>query len=74
MLDMNQRLPIPNPEEWADRTVAARLLRVSLKTVGRMADDGRLTPYRIGECLMFWRPEVNQLAEARRIAGIGDDA
>jgi excisionase family DNA binding protein len=71
---MNQpRLPIPNPEDWADRTIAARLLRVSVRTVMRMAEDGRLTGHPIGECLLFWRPQINQLAEARRIAGVGEE-
>ena len=74
MCDMDApKLPIPNPEDWTDRNGAARLLGVDPATVSRMADDGRLKVYPIGTCRLFWRPQVNALAEARRIAGIGRD-
>lgn len=64
---------LPNPEDWCDRSMAATLLRVSTHTVVRMGDDGRLKAYAIGSCTLYWRAHVNQLAEARRQAGIGRD-
>lgn len=49
---------------------AAQILRVDVRTVHRMADDGRLTPAlkipgRTG-ALLFERAGVERLAEARR--------
>jgi excisionase family DNA binding protein len=67
------RLPLPNPEDWTDRVGAARMLSVSVRTVERMADDGRLKAYQIGACRLFWQPEVARLADARRVAGICAD-
>jgi excisionase family DNA binding protein len=49
------------------------MLSVSVRTVERMADDGRLKAYQIGACRLFWQPEVARLADARRVAGICAD-
>lgn len=64
---------VPNVEDWCDRTIAATLLRVSTSTVIRMVADGRLREYRVGTCALYWRAEVNRLAEARKQAGISRD-
>jgi excisionase family DNA binding protein len=37
-------------------------------TLYDMLADGRLTNHRIGEHPVFWRAEVERLAEARKIA------
>jgi hypothetical protein len=54
---------------------AAQLLNVAPMTLSRMGEpkDGRLTRYKIsGTITVYWRPEVERLAMARRIARQGD--
>lgn len=70
-------LQLPNPHDWLTRGAAARILGVDAATVGRMVGDGRLRGYSPdgirGERppVIFWRPEVEALHEARRTAREG---
>ncbi len=74
MCDMKQNtLPIPNPTDWMTTKAAAFLLGVSPRTVERLAERGTLTAYRPygvqkeKRPVMFWRPEVNAVVDARVI-------
>lgn len=78
MCDMdNLRLPIPNPREWMTRRLAAAKLGVSVRTVERMVENGVLTEYRPSSDgseeapLILWVAEVERVALARQVAGIG---
>lgn len=75
MLDMNNmKLPLPNPEDWRDRLGASLELDVSERTVERYARSGTLTGYKIGRVLLFWAPDVAELARARQVVGRGVSA
>lgn len=72
MLRMNQTpLPLPNPGDWLTTDGAAHLLGVHRRTLMRMVDIGQLTAYEPGAGfkktppLMFWRPAVEALRDAR---------
>lgn len=58
--------------EWLTRDQAARLLRVTTKTVDRMRADGRLTAYRREDGRAF-RPVLVKRDDVRRLLAIGDD-
>lgn len=72
-----QKLPLPNPEEWCTRAAAAGILGCDPGTVGRMIRANRLRSYSPLHVpdetapILLWLPEVNALAEARRIAREG---
>lgn len=76
MLSMNQRLPLPNPDEWMTANAAAAFLKVHPATIGRMIRGKVLTGYSPVPAVderppvMLWAPEVEQLREARRVAGL----
>jgi excisionase family DNA binding protein len=77
----NQTLPLPNPGDWCSIAGAARLLRVSRRTVERMIVDGRLTGYtpyggsHRASAKLLWMHEVRQLSEAlSRVRRPGHDA
>lgn len=75
MCDMiSQKLPLPNPEDWRDRLGTSLELDVSERTVERYARSGVLTGYKIGRVLLFWAPEVAELARARQLVGRGVSA
>lgn len=73
---MNQRLPLPNPDEWMTVAAAAAFLRVHPATIGRMAAAGVLRCYSPVPAAderppkMLWAPEVEALRDARRTAGL----
>lgn len=71
-------LTIPNASDWLTRGAAAEILDVDPTTVLRMVKAGRLQVYwparAVGEWRpfhMFWRGEVEALAQARKIAREG---
>lgn len=71
-------LPLPNPDDWLTRAAAAEVLGVDPATVSRMVEKRRLKAYAPatgpGDTrppAMFWRAEVDQLREARKIAREG---
>lgn len=80
MLDMNQPTPpIPNPTDWMTIAAVAFLLGVHRRSVTRLVEKGTLKSYRpygaAGETapVMFWRPAVEALVDARTVlAGTGD--
>jgi len=57
---------IPNPEDWLDAEGVATVLNRSRATVYSMAERGVITPYFIGGLKLYWRPEVQTIAEALR--------
>jgi hypothetical protein len=60
-----QRLPIPNPEDWTDAAGAAAILGKSRGTVYDMSTRGVLTAYVIGAGrVLFWVPEVQEVARS----------
>jgi len=73
VLIMNeQKLPIPNPEDWVTVDGAAKLLRKSKQQVIRYMADQRIASYRIygsrdrlAERLL-WRHDVEGYADALR--------
>lgn len=73
------KLPMPNPADWMTQRAAAELLGVSTRTVTRMVVDGKLSLYwpkgGQGEKrpALFWWPEVQAYATARRITKEGVD-
>lgn len=77
----NQTLPLPNPGDWCTIAGAARLLKLSRRTVERMVADGRLTGYlpygapdRVASRIL-WLPEVRELAAAlERVRSAGTRA
>lgn len=78
MCDMNNvPLPIPNPTEWMTIAAVAFLLGVSRRSVERYAAKGVITAYRPyggpreKTAVMFWRPEIEQVVNARTITGAG---
>lgn len=79
----NMTLPLPNPHDWMSVRGAANLLRMSTRTVRRMADAGVLTAYRpIGgpdeqPTPMLWRAEVETVLYAQlklKAGAVGRDA
>lgn len=76
MQDMDQRLPLPNPDEWMTVAAAAALLGVHQRTVLRMIRARLLVGYTpvpaVGErpVPMLWTAEVERIREARKIAGM----
>lgn len=65
------QLPIPNPHDWATLADAERELGVSRQQVWRMVKGRLLKAYTIGQAprgrmTLFWRAELDELAEARR--------
>lgn len=64
------RLPIPNPEDWTDLDGAAKLLGKSRPTVYALIEKGVLTRYEIGCHAMLWVPEVKQAARAFRVLAV----
>ena len=66
---MNQPMfPLPNPDDWIDAFTAARMLGCDQSTVRRMAIE-ILPAYRLGtgRALFYWKPQVRELAAARRM-------
>lgn len=61
---MQQRLHLPNPDDWLSVAQAVDMLGISRDTLGAMIRDGRLTGHHIGRHRVLWRPEVTELAAA----------
>lgn len=76
-MNVQPRLPLPNPDDWTTRAGAASALGVDPATVGRMVKAGRLSVYlpRGGRGerrpALFWCPEVLALRDARKVAKTG---
>jgi hypothetical protein len=66
----DQTLPLPNPGDWCSIRGAARILKLSRRTVERYVALNQLTGYlpfgapdRIASRIL-WRPDVDELAKA----------
>lgn len=70
-----QTLHLPNPGDWLTRYAAADRLGVDTRTVDRLVAAGTLTAYHPRtrpdtRCpVMFWAPEVEEVARARNRLG-----
>lgn len=51
-------------DNFEDSAGAAFLLGKSRSTVAEMADKGLITRYRVGAAVLYWRPEVQEVALA----------
>ncbi|MDQ1700674.1 MAG: hypothetical protein QOG34_2537 [Frankiaceae bacterium] len=61
---MQPTLNLPNPEAWLDAEQAIAKLGVSRATLYAMLADGRIGDYKIGAVRVFWRVEIDELAQA----------
>jgi excisionase family DNA binding protein len=61
---------LPNPQDWLDAEGAAKLLNRSRATVYDMASRGVLTAYEVGGLKIYWRPEVETIANALRALAV----
>jgi len=61
---MQQTLPLPNPQDWADTRQAMMMLDVSRPTLHRWVTDGRLGDYKIGTMRVWWVAELQEMAAA----------
>lgn len=64
-LDMRGQA-MTDEEVWLTRAEAARYLRVSVRTLDRMADAGEVTRYRLGRNVRFRLDELEQLPRSDR--------
>jgi excisionase family DNA binding protein len=66
----------PNPSDWITQTGAAESLRVDVRTIPRMIEDGRLSMYwprggrREQRPKLLWYADVLELRNARIRAGV----
>jgi hypothetical protein len=73
-MKQSETLPLPNPGDWLTTAGTAVLLGVHRRQVERFAAAGTLTAYQPAAAdterapVLFWRPEVEQLRDARRIS------
>ncbi len=58
----------PNPDDWMDSHSAIAALKINRSTLYAMLGDGRSTGHKGGGLRLFWRPEIETLAEALRMA------
>lgn len=72
MLSMNAtqtQLPVPNPQDWCSSPQAAKIIGVSVQTLYTLFRQGLLHDYTIGSVRVWWRPEIEEVAAARRRLG-----
>lgn len=62
----NTPLPLPNPHDWTDTTGAALIIGVGRMTVTDMVTRGALNRYLAGNTYIYWVPECQEVAAARR--------
>ena len=55
------------PIEWLNTQEAAAHLGVTVRTLYRAIDEGRLTAYRMGRVIRIQRPDLEQFLESSRI-------
>lgn len=78
VMNQQQALPLPNPNDWVTITGAAHFLGVHRRTIERMIERETLTGYRMWGAAdeqvpqMIWKPELMQVKSARaRVAAGG---
>jgi hypothetical protein len=64
----DQPIDVPYPTDWLSPAEACVILSVTPTTLWRMVKAELLTPRKIGGLTVYWRPQVERLAAARRIA------
>jgi excisionase family DNA binding protein len=72
---MIDQLPLrePNPQDWLSVQTVTAMLGITVATLYRYVDDGKIRRYRpVGatgsQGPMFWLPEIEVFALARRVA------
>ena len=66
--DGSQRGPEPaGPIEWMNTQEAAAHLGITVRTLYRAIDEGKLIAYRMGRVIRIQKPDLDQYLESSRI-------